>query len=130
MREAVEARIAQEASRLADAGTNLSMTIDEDLGRLSEDRTRLAETIRNEIGQVNTTFSDQIGVIEERTRTMEAALAIGVDRVRQTLENSALVAAGALRDKVAEATGSLGEETARVMDSVDERLAASVVNSA
>ena len=80
--------------------------------------------LAGDVGKIEDAFRRQTGVIEERTGTMERALSAGVDNVRQVLEKSAVVVAGALREKVLEVTSALTQEAGNAFSDADRRIAA------
>src|SRR5690606_12243039 len=86
--------------------------------------------IAADVERIGEAFRAQTGVIEERTRTMQNALSVGVENVRKVLENSAVVIAGSLREKVMEVTAALSEEAQKTIDQADERIADSVARAA
>lgn len=73
----------------------------------------LQDVVANATTALQSTFDNQNGIIEERTSTMERALSMGVDNVRKSLEHSATVVAGTLREKITEAASSLTAEAAK-----------------
>ena len=77
-----------------------------------------------DVDKIEDAFRRQTGVIEERTGTMERALSAGVDNVRQVLEKSAVVVAGALREKVLEVTSALTQEAGNAFNDADRKIAA------
>ena len=83
----------------------------------------ISELLSDDIGKIEDAFRRQTGVIEERTGTMERALSAGVDNVRQVLEKSAVVVAGALREKVLEVTSALAQEAGNAFSDADRKLA-------
>ena len=86
-------------------------------------RVDISQAVAADVEKIEEAFRRQTGVIEERTGTMERALSIGVDNVRQVLEKSAVVVAGALRDKVLEVTSALNEEAGNAFTEADKRMA-------
>lgn len=69
---------------------------------------------------IDEAFKSQISVIEERTDTMQRALENGVGNVRESLEQSAVGLAAALRDRIVEAASSFSMEAKNAGVIVDE----------
>ena len=133
--------VAGHVARLAEGRDMLAQALDEDLGKLAEARREIdaaiaghidtiagkriviSEAVAADVEKIEEAFRRQTGIIEERTGTMERALSIGVDNVRQVLEKSAVVVAGALREKVLEVTAALNEEAGKAFTDADRRIA-------
>ena len=79
--------------------------------------------LASDVGKIEDAFRRQTGIIEERTGTMERALSAGVDNVRNVLEKSAVVVAGALREKVLEVTSALTAEAGNAFSDADRKIA-------
>lgn len=125
-----ENRIEGQLEKLIETRSSFAAALDEDIQRIGERRDELTAAIRADIERVNQSFAEHSGVIEERTQTMQKALSIGIDNVRQTLESSAGVVASALREKVNEATMELSTGTMKVLDDVDGRIAERIAGAA
>src|SRR5690606_31957881 len=82
-----------------------------------------SQAVASDVDKIEEAFRRQTGVIEERTGTMERALSLGVENVRQVLEKSAVTVAGALRDKVLEVTTTLSDQASDAFAEADKRVA-------
>ncbi|MDM7851764.1 apolipoprotein A-IV repeat region-like domain-containing protein [Pseudochrobactrum kiredjianiae] len=109
--------VGDRASQLQAAMQNGTEALDANLRQHGETLVQrtvaLQDAVANATGTLQSTFDNQTGIIEERTSTMERALSMGVDNVRKSLEHSATVVAGTLREKITEAAGSLSAEAAK-----------------
>ena len=79
--------------------------------------------LAGDVNKIEDAFRRQTGIIEERTGTMERALSAGVDNIRNALERSAGVVAGALREKVLEVTSALTSEAGNAFTEADRKIA-------
>ena len=137
----IDETVGSHVAKLADGRNMLARALEDDLRKLAETRGELddvvqlhtktladrrnevSEVLAGDIGKIEDAFRRQTGVIEERTGTMERALSAGVDNVRQVLEKSAVVVAGALREKVLEVTSALAQEAGNAFSDADRKIA-------
>ena len=109
--------------KVAETRGSLDGVVQEHAKALADRRNEISEVLAGDVGKIEDAFRRQTGVIEERTGTMERALSAGVDNVRQVLEKSAGVVAGALREKVLEVTSALDQEAGNAFTDADRKIA-------
>ena len=80
----------------------------------------LRAAVETKKADIDEAFKSQISVIEERTDTMQRALENGVGNVRESLEQSAVGLAAALRDRIVEAASSFSMEAKNAGVIVDQ----------
>lgn len=97
-------------------------------GELHNDLKQSFVAIDQNNAALEETFSRQTAIIDERTRTMQQALEIGVHDVRVTLENNALTLSESLREQFSEVTGTIAAEANRA-ESVISGAASELANS-
>jgi len=106
--------------------------IDQQLGQRGQSFDKYALDMRLAITQNNEALEDifnrQTDIIDERTRTMQKALEIGVHDVKSTLENNALTLSESLREQFSEVTGTIAAEADRA-EAVISGAASELANS-
>ena len=113
----------EDLRKLAETRGEIDDVVQVHASTLADRRNDISELLAADVGKIEDAFRRQTGVIEERTGTMERALSAGVDNVRQVLEKSAVVVAGALRDKVLEVTAALNQEAGNAFTDADRQIA-------
>lgn len=111
-------RASQLQAAILSGTENLDSNLRQHSDTLVQRTVALQDAVANATGVLQSTFDNQTGIIDERTSTMERALSIGVDNVRKSLEQSASVVAGTLREKITEAASSLTFEAAKAGDAL------------
>ncbi len=120
----LETRAGEFADKLNVSRDQISATLDADMSKIIDLRDGIAGVLTEDIGRIEDAFRNHTGVIEERTKTMEKALGMGVGNVRAALEGSAVDVAKSLSESVANATRTLGQSADAAFEEADRKIMA------